>query len=168
MCSVFTDLLAPGYGDLQLSPVFHRHAERQRLVMGTFPGLVTVLLEVSVPGKFTLRSVRPNRHNRTLGMKGFIPRFILMVAGQALESHPPQGESACRKLVSASRPPHPSAVSVSVPLRPLQPMLSCSHAAQSAGRNSLYRVNYNVLTTRVQAYACEHCPCAVGKYARAR
>lgn len=37
-----------------------------------------------------------------LGVKEFIPSFILMVSGQVLESCLPLGQSACSKAVSVS------------------------------------------------------------------
>lgn len=40
-------------------------------------------------------------------MKGFIIKFIPMVAGQVLEFHSPQSKSACSKWVPASGPLHP-------------------------------------------------------------
>lgn len=63
------------------------------------------LLRVLAPGKFTLNSVRlKNDNKKFLGVKGFISSFIFMVGDQTLESHLPQGTTACSKLVSTSRP----------------------------------------------------------------
>lgn len=64
-------------------------------------------------------------------------QLILMVAGQALESHLPQGKSAGGKPVSTSGP-----------LRSL--------AAPEHWVELLRRVNNNVLPTHGQAYICEH------------
>lgn len=61
-------------------------------------------LRVSAPGKFTVDSVTPNDNNGMLGARGFTPSFILMMAGQVLETRLPLGQSAGSKPASVSVP----------------------------------------------------------------
>lgn len=85
------------------------------------------------PGKFTLDSVRLDNNNGTLRVKDLILSFILLVAGQAPESHP-----------------HLASLHVTSPFPPLPPHRALGRAL------CIVIVNNSSLPTCVQVCACEH------------
>lgn len=103
-------------------------------------------LRVSAQEKFTQDSVSRSNNSRTWQVKGFRPRFILMVAGQALGSLLPRGKSAWSKgLCTACSP---------------QPWTELGRA--------LHTVSNNSLSTNVRACARAHPTCAMGKRTRGK